>query len=171
MISTILKILIGLVLLLAGRKFFWLFIGVVGFLAGFALATQFLQDWSSEAVLVFAIVCGVIGVAAALFLQRFAVLAAGFAAGGYLSYVLMNSIAMDNIWIWLVVFVVLGVICAGLMSLVFNAALVILSSLTGALLVSQTIPLDSTVPTLAFLVLAGIGIVVQFGFTRRRHAS
>lgn len=170
MISGVLKILIGLVLLLTGRKFFWLFIGVVGFLAGFALATQFLQDQSSEAVLIFAIVCGVIGVAAALFLQRFAVLAAGFATGGFLSYNLMQSIGMDNIWVWLAVFVVLGATCAALMSLVFNAALVILSSLTGALLISQAIPLDSPITTLAFLALAAVGIVVQFGFTRRQRA-
>jgi hypothetical protein len=42
--TQIVTILVGIVVLIAGRRLFWLFVGVVGFVAGLSLAFQLLAD-------------------------------------------------------------------------------------------------------------------------------
>jgi len=75
---------IGVLLLVLGRKLFWLFVGVVGFLWGFQIASQLLPANSQIAILVAALVLGLIGAVLAIFVQHLVVILAGFLAGGHL---------------------------------------------------------------------------------------
>ena len=75
---------IGVLLLVLGRKLFWLFVGVVGFLWGFQIASQLLPANSQIAILAAALVLGLVGAVLAIFVQHLVVILAGFLAGAHL---------------------------------------------------------------------------------------
>ena len=79
----VLWIVVGGLLLVAGRKLFWLFVGVVGFAIAFVLATRYLRiepEWLS---FIIALAAGVAGALLAVVLKQLAIALAGFLAGGY----------------------------------------------------------------------------------------
>lgn len=158
----IVRILVGVALLILGRRLFWLFVGLVGFVAGITLATQFLSGQPDWLVLVIALVAGLLGVLLALFLQQLAVGVAGFVAGGY---IIVNLLSMlmgetDQLLYWLI-FLIGGIIGAVLVILLFDWALIVLSSLTGATLVVQAAGLNPTLTLVLFVVLLVVGFVIQ----------
>ena len=63
----------GLALLLAGRRIFWLVVGVVGFLFGFDLASRVLGLDAEGLGLLIGVFAGVLGIFLAVFLQKFAI--------------------------------------------------------------------------------------------------
>jgi len=84
-ISAFLTLALGILLLLFGRRAFWIFVAVVGFIAGLTFATMFLHGQPELVILLIAIVAGVIGAVLAIMLEWLAILIAGFLAGGYLA--------------------------------------------------------------------------------------
>lgn len=166
----IVRILVGVALLILGRRLFWLFVGLVGFVAGITLATQFLSGQPDWLVLVIALVAGLLGVLLALFLQQLAVGVAGFVAGGY---IIVNLVSMlmgetDQLLYWLI-FLIGGIIGAVLVILLFDWALIVLSSLTGATLVVQAAGLNPTLTLVLFVVLLVVGFVIQASSMTQRE--
>ena len=84
-ISAFLTLALGIVLLLFGRRAFWIFVAVAGFIAGLTFATLYMHGQSELVILLIAIVAGVIGAVLAIMLEWLAILIAGFLAGGYLA--------------------------------------------------------------------------------------
>ena len=84
-LSPLPQVLVGLLLVLLGRKLFWLFVGVVGFLAGMRLGAQLVTGQSEIVILTLAIGVGVLAAVLAIVLQRVAVALAGGLAGGMLA--------------------------------------------------------------------------------------
>src|SRR5437764_4633293 len=80
--------LVGVVILLFGRKLFWLCVAAVGFAAGVELAPHLVQQPSPLLSLTFAIVLGFVGALLALFLQKVAIAVVGFVSGGKLALAL-----------------------------------------------------------------------------------
>jgi hypothetical protein len=163
------RIVVGIALLTLGRKLFWLFVGVAGFVFGFGLATQFLRGQPDWIVLVIALVAGLVGVLFALFLQRLAVGVAGFIAGGYILINLLNALGWQTGGVSWLPFVIGGIIGAVLVLILFDWALIILSSLTGATLIAQAIHFGPLITALAFIVLLILGIVIQASMMRERE--
>src|ERR1700675_1653627 len=81
----ILSVLIGIVILLFGRKLFWLCVAAVGFAAGVEIAPYFVHESSSAWALVLALVLCLIGGLLALFFQKVGIAVLGFLAGGKLA--------------------------------------------------------------------------------------
>jgi hypothetical protein len=162
----ILTILVGISMLLLGRKLFWLFVGAAGFIFGMHVAGQFLHG-RPEWVLPFAIAAGLIGAVFAVFLEKLAISVAGFFLGGYVLTRMLAEFGWrtDHHWI---VFIVGGIAGLLLVASLFNWALIILSSISGAILLLQ--PLHAAVATkrLLFVVLVVAGIVIQAGLMRRK---
>src|SRR5207247_9214422 len=77
--------LIGIVILLFGRKLFWLCVAAVGFVAGVELAPHLVNEPSALLQLTVAIVLGLIGALLALFLQKVAIAVFGLLVGGKLA--------------------------------------------------------------------------------------
>src|SRR5262245_24203633 len=92
---SILRILAGLLLLFFGRRLFWLFVGIIGFVAGMTFGAQFFAGQPEWVVLLIAIVCGLIGIVIAVFLQRFAVAVAGFLAGALFATNFLSGIQLS----------------------------------------------------------------------------
>jgi hypothetical protein len=153
-------VLVGLLLLFLGRKLFWLFVGATGFVVGMEIAVTLVPHQNDWAVIA-GLILGLVGAIAAIFVQKIAIGIAGFLAGGYF---LMTGLrgweihSPDASWIS---FLIGGAIGALLMYAVFNWALIILSSISGAHLIVYPFALKHEVAAIAFFVLAMIGILAQ----------
>ena len=160
-LSPVAAILVGVLLLFLGRKLFWLFVAAVGFIVGSELAAVAFPHEPGWTLLA-GVVLGLIGAVLALFLQKIAVGAAGFLAGGYFLMALSRAWelhAPGNSWIS---FLVGGFVGAILMALVFDWALIIFSSISGAHLITHALGLAPGPASVVFVVLLVIGIVTQF---------
>lgn len=157
----ILLIILGIILLLAGRRLYWFFVGVVGFVVGFGLASQYLTNSPYWVVLGVGLLAGFLGAWLATFVQQLAVAAAGFLAGGYLLDVLLNSLNLSlGLAEWLI-FVIGGIVGAILVLALFEWALIILSSLMGASLLVQEIRPSASLELILLFGLTLVGIVIQ----------
>lgn len=168
------RILLGILLLLLGRRLFWLFVGVVGFVGGLQLAERILPGRKDDVVIVFSLVCGLVAAGLAVALRRVALAVAGFLAGGYLLVELLAVTAQNaaqtagGLAPW-AVFLVGGLLGAVLMNVVFDWTLIVLSAMGGAALICECIHgLNGQFTTAIFTALAILGILAQAGLIRRR---
>jgi len=158
----LINILIGLAVLLFGRQLFWVFVGGVGFVLGVTLAGQLLAAAPDWQVLVIGLVVGGLGAFCAVVFERVAVAVAGFLAGGAIAMRVTNIIAFhpDHL-IWSVLWLAGGVLGAVVVAALFDWALIVLSSVVGAVLVTDSIAMSPVNAGVLFAVLLVIGIVVQ----------
>lgn len=167
---------VGAAVLLLGRKLFWLFVAVVGFGVAMTMAPQLVPDQPQWVVLAVAVVAGIVGAILAILLQRIAVAVAGFVAGGYL---FMWVLSVSNVDLggyqgltW-AVFIVGGIVGALLVGVIFDMALIVLSSGVGAGLIANTMMQDFSLPeattALAFIALFVFGIVVQISLGKNER--
>jgi hypothetical protein len=148
----------GLILLLFGRRLFWLFVAAAGFAAGMFIARDQLQLHSTWMVFAIALFAGLLGALLSVVLQKLAIAIAGFAAGGYLcAFVLMRMNLEKFAW---VAFLVGGILGTILMLAVFEWALIILSSLIGAAFLADGIGTEQNA-LMIFGVAFVIGLVIQ----------
>lgn len=163
-------LVLGALLLLAGRRLFWFAVGIVGFVAGFTLAARLFTGQEPWVELLAGIFAGLLGAGLAVLLQRFAVAVAGFLVGGAgAAWIAETAFAVPEAAGW-VVFLVAGVVCALVASLLFEAALIVISALLGAAMVVDAVALGAPIAAVAFLALAALGMAVQT-FTRPRERN
>jgi hypothetical protein len=164
LIETGLRIVAGILLLAFGRRLFWMFVGILGFVSGFYLATQFLRGQPELVFWGVAVVAGIIGIFLAFFLQRFAIALSGFLSGSYFALMVFPHLGLGaNISQWVIILIG-GVVGAILLSLIFDPVLIFLTSVTGALLIAEISPYSAIV----FFVLLILGIVIQASLLRKR---
>lgn len=154
-----LAFLAGAVLLMAGRRLFWMLIGVAGFLAGMWLALQVLGPDPGTVHLLLAVAAGLVGIVLARFFQRLAIGLAGFFLGGAAAVELFDLDVSSGRSGTLLLFAAAGFVGALLAGLFFEAALIVCSSWLGAMLVVDSLSLP--LPILMLAVLFGVGIIVQ----------
>ena len=166
---TALRILVSILLLLLGRQLFWLFVGGTGFVLTMELVTRLALAWPAWLTLIVALVAGILGALLAIALQEIAVGAAGFIAGGYVVLNFFDLVGLQMpvlVWVFAIVGAIIGVVLA--ISL-FDWALILLSSSSGATLLVQSLNVD---PPLVYIVYAGalvLGIIIQANMMRSRN--
>ena len=159
---------VGVLLLFLGRRLFWLFVGAIGFLAGMWLATTLTHRQPDVTALLIGLAAGLVGVFLAFVLQRLAIVVAGFLAGAWLGVELMRALGSPSPTTpWLPVLIG-GVIGAIFSAALFDAVLIVLSSLVGAALVAKLFDGSLLTQGIVFIVLTLLGIAVQTGAKRRR---
>ncbi len=175
-------LLLGVLLLLLGRKLFWLFLGAAGFVAGVALAPRILPHQGELIILLAAAFLGILGALLAIFLQKVAIVLSGFSVGAYLAVEFLGPalglgrLMAPTAGTWICVLIG-GIIGAILMLAFFNWALIILSSLYGSHLIVIGLPSIHGIPPIhryslvLSIILAVIGIVVQASTYRRRDKT
>jgi len=164
-------ILIGLILLFAGRRLFWLFVACVGFASGYHYAQQIWVVHSPVLLLILSIVVGGLGAIIAIFFQKAAIVIAGFAAGGYIVLTLFDQIArLPAPMAWLP-YVIGGIIGAIALYFIFDWALIFLSTLTGATLIVQTAAFKPWVEIALFFALVVAGMAFQAKTMTGEHRS
>lgn len=162
------SVALGAVVLLFGKKLFWLCVAAVGFAAGVELAPHLLHEPTPALQLTIALILGFLGALFALFLQKLAIGLVGFAAGGRLAVALAASFTFGHANSYWIVFIIGGIVGAILLVMLFGWALIVISSLIGAHLIVSAITLPQTGTLIALLALTAVGIVVQAGLQRRR---
>jgi hypothetical protein len=169
--NTIFRLLSGIVLLIFGRNLFWLLVAAVGFLAGVSLAPRILPQESEGVILIVAIVVGLVGALLALLVPNVIGMITGFVAGGYLALTLVEVLDLnlgDLAWL---PFLIGGVIGAIIVLMLFDWALIVLSSLAGATTIISLTSLHGGLALLAVVVLFIIGVAVQSGLWSRRRRT
>jgi hypothetical protein len=157
---SVISIILGAALLLAGHRLFWLFVGAIGFVAGLQLATQFWQGPEILAIIV-GLVVGAIFALLAIFLQGAAIGVAGFLAGGYILTAVAGLLGLNQGAFSWIVYLVGGIIGLLLVIFLFDWAIITLSSLAGASLITQALVLPAGLAGVIFLALVILGIVIQ----------
>lgn len=162
----VINMLVGTALLTLGRKLFWLFVGGIGFIAGISLAARFMGDQSQGMVLLIGILGGLLGAGLAVLLKKFAIALAGFVAGGYVFIEGLRLLGFTNIRLDWVLFLVGGVIGSILITKLFEWGLILLSSLSGALIIAQALPVEGQMLALVAMSAFVLGVVFQSGLLR-----
>ena len=157
----IIRLGIGGLLLILGRKLFWLFVAAVGFAAGWAVATNLLHVQPEWVAMVLALVVGFAGALLAHFVSRLAIGLAGFLAGGFLALSVVGLLSPQVEWWGWVAFVVGGILGALLLGVAFDWALIGFSSLAGAVLAAGALDLSSTAHLLVLIGLFIVGVIIQ----------
>ena len=166
---SLVRILMGTILLLAGRKLYWLFIAVVGFISGILLVDIIVPQLSTWLLILVGLIIGSLCALLAVFLNRLAVALVGFLGGGLLATQLMAYFEVgsgDLTWISFIVGGIIGIILAVFL---FDWALIVFSSLFGAILIGSAWENPSALVNLFLLVLLLVGIGIQAGLMYRQR--
>ena len=151
----------GVLLLFLGRKLFWLFVAVVGFLIGMTFAPELLPNQPDSVILTISLIAGLLGALLAALLQKVAVGLAGFAAGGYIVYYLLEFVTVnlgDYQWMAILAGGILGALLAGSM---FDWALILITSASGATIISRGLALAMPISVIVLVALLVIVVVAQ----------
>jgi hypothetical protein len=165
----VLSIIVGALLLLLGRKLFWLFVAALGFAVGIQATQYVIHDPPIWIALSAALVLGFAGALLALLLQKVAVAVAGFIGGGRLAVGLAAAFFIQHDQYSAVIFIIGGIVGALLLLALFDWALILLSSVEGANLIRQGLVLPERGTQIVFIALIVVGIVVQASLLRRRR--
>lgn len=165
----VVSLVLGAVMLVAGRRLFWLLVGALGFIIGVTIATQFFQGNQLTMILA-GLLLGLIFSLLAIFLESVAIGIAGFVGGGY---ILMNlagmlGIGAGGITPW-IIFVVGGIIGVILVATLFSWALITISSLAGASMIVGACSLTAATVGLVYIGLVIAGVLIQGTALRREQ--
>ncbi|MCL5951157.1 MAG: hypothetical protein M1132_05425 [Chloroflexi bacterium] len=165
--TALLRLLSGILLLVFGRSLFWLFVAVVGFLAGASLATRVLHGRPEWVMLAVALAVGLVGALLALALPRVVGAVAGFVAGGYVVVTLLEIVDLSLGGLtWLPVLIG-GIVGAAIVLIMFDWALIGLSSLAGAAEIARVLVPRGGLALLVIAVLFVVGVIFQTGLWPR----
>lgn len=158
----------GLLLLFVGRQLYTALIGLVGFFVVYGLPEDVL-NLPDEMRLPVAVGVGVLAALLAFIVRKVAVALAGalLGAGAALWAIGFYGVEWNVLW-WIAV-AAAAVLGAWLLRLVFDTALIVVSSFAGALLIVAAIGLEGTPAHVAVAVLIVVGVAFQMG--RRRKAD
>lgn len=166
--SSIFRLLVGILLLIFGRSLFWLFVAAIGFLAGASFVAQALPGQPEWIILVVALAVGIGGALLALVVPAAIGVVTGFVAGGYLALTLLELFGASLGELTWLPFLVGGLAGAVIVLLLFDWAVIGLSSLAGAVTIVNVLGLQGLSAIVVATVLFLIGIALQTGLWRNR---
>jgi hypothetical protein len=162
-VTSILIILFGIVLLLAGRNLFWLLIAVIAFLTAYQTGLVQFSELDETTRILICVACGALAAVLAIFFQKVIIALAGF----FITIQLIQNglhISWENTTILVQALVLVSAIVGAICSVIFfDYALVILSSIYGALLITNNLmgANESIGFIVCFIVLTLVGIFFQ----------
>ena len=159
----IISLIGGLAILFLGRKLFWVYVGLLGFLVGFDLMKEYLPEQPQWIALVAGLILGIVLAMLAMAMQYIAIGLAGFLGGAYLSLQILTILPMavsSQLQNW--VPLIFGALGALFCIVMFEPALIVLSSLLGAAILAQLAPIEPILQALLMLFIAIVGMVYQF---------
>lgn len=169
--SALVQAALGLVLLLFGRRLFWLVIGAVGFWAGLSFAEAYLGPDAGNWRWLAALGLGALGALVAVFLQRLAIGVGGALIAAYSAhwYLALSGEPLSTLqWAVVALAGLAGLLVA---RLVADLALIALSVLAGATLVLEGIDAEPSMSRWIFVGLLVLGAWVQSASLRRSRGS
>jgi hypothetical protein len=95
----------------------------------------------------------------------------GFILGAYVAYNLLILLKFHPGALEYVIYILGGLIFAGLLLSLFDKALILVSSILGAILIVQNITVQVVGKEMLFFILLGFGVVVQIALSSRRRKN
>ena len=152
-------IILGVLLILTGRRLFWLFIATAGFFVGALFAGMFFAGHQQWVILLVAMATGLIGALLAVFAQRVAFALAGFFAGAYITYLLTHLYGLYEMNVFLSL---AGGVTGAVLAVIFiDWAVIALSSLVGAGIIIDALNPGQTTGLIIFTLLVSAGVFFQ----------
>jgi hypothetical protein len=145
-IASIVALVIGLITLFFGRRLFWIFAALIGLSIGVIIGAQFFQGQPAIVHFLIAAIMAVVFAVLAIYTEKVMIVMSGFFGLGLLGYFIANLFKLPVLFHW-ILFFGLGILGAILISKYMEWALVIISSLLGAVMAG-----------------AGLGGLTQFNF-------
>ena len=158
-VDLIFRLILGAVILLVGRNIFWLFIALIGFLAGIELAGIWLAGQPPWLLLLVGLGAGVTGAVLAIVLERVGFALAGFYAAVFLAMAYGAKLGL-NVQSQFVLFGI-GLVGAVLVALLTDWAIIFLSAMAGAAAILSVFNLQPVAEAVCLVVLIAIGVLVQ----------
>jgi hypothetical protein len=153
---------IGFLMLIAGRPVYSVFVGGICFVVGTTLASQITIFPPALNIFLIPSLFAAIGIVLTQVFKRWAARVAGFIGGGILIINLPNAFGSGGYWTSPYLFVVAGIISAILLFIIFDFALIVLSSLVAVSLILSSMRVGNLDQGAMFLILAIFGIIVQY---------
>jgi MFS family permease len=171
-ITALIAIVVGLIFLLFGRRLYWLFVGVAGFLLGLVLGPALLggldPQWQPLVTLLIAIMFTILSIV----LNKLMITLSGGIGLGVLGFLLAQNYLPQ--WAAITIAIIAGILGLLIAWFIFDWGLMIFSALAGSALVVSGIL--TFVPNLdrrdiiIFIVLFVIGLGFQiFNWSREHH--
>lgn len=169
--TPILNVILGTLLLFAGLKLFWFFIGILGFILGFNLIQLFLPAHADWIVFTISLLAGIMGAFLAIFFKKIAIILVGSFIGSYLLFTAyLNFFENNEILIWVVL--IAGAILGGMIfTLFFDWVLIIFSALLGAAMITGIFNLEPGINMLVFFALFITGLISQVILLKRSRET
>lgn len=155
------NIIAGALLLLFGRRLFWLFLGVAGFFFGTHITPMLFGHLPHWLQLATAVAVGFCSALVAIFAQRVAFAFAGFAGGLYLAFLIVGSLSLSDVGAVPFIAFGAGILGAVIATLIMDSAIIILSCLIGAAAIIGELHLGHYMNIVIFVILVGTGFVIQ----------
>jgi Domain of unknown function (DUF4203) len=168
---TIAYIIAGALLIVAGRRIFWLFLGLLCFVAGMSALQRWFPEVSQSTLLLAAVGIGALGAGIGAMAQKIAVWIGGFFGGGLLALMLVHMLTESSGSTTLVAFLVGGVIGILLAHFLFKWVMIVVSSAIGALVISKVLETGMALGSIVFVVLLLAGVIIQGGFLWHRKSG
>jgi hypothetical protein len=169
------RILVGLLLLVLGRRLYWLFVAGIGFLYGLELGPRLMPEQPETLIIAVALGLALVGALMAIVATKVALGLIGFVAGGGIAVLLLANLGLDSGALALGTYLIAGLIGAALLLVLFDWTLIVLSSLAGASLIVMSVERFLALPpiggTVLVLVLAAVGAWIQTGLWQPRRPS
>ena len=159
-------IMLGIVLLMLGRKLFWLFSGAIAFVFGVEFIPMILHGQSQYVIWIIALVLSIIAIILAFVVQKIGLGIAGFMAGGYVAMSIVNELGINIPWLPWVLFAIGAIIGVVFTLVLFDWALIVLSSLSGSFLIVQVTDFSLPLTKILFVLLVALGIATQTAITK-----
>jgi hypothetical protein len=156
--------LAGCILLILGRKLFWLFVALVGMVSGMQAAEQYFGTQPYWVFLFVGLLAAAIGALLAIFFQRIAIALAGLLVGSTISAQLGSMLGWPPLPL---LNFAGGIIGAVVLFWLFDWGLIVLSSIVGAGLIVHALNDPPQIGMPLYLGLAIIGIAIQTALKKR----
>lgn len=156
-----LRLFLGAMLMIQGRKLYWLFVGGIGFFVTLTLLDPATSGMSIQTARILGVIVALAGALMAIFLHRLAIFVGGFLGGGYLLIVAFELFGAQLGSLNLFFFLLGGIIGALIVNSAYDGALIFFSSVLGAGMIVQVMDLVPLWRFVAVPLLAVVGMGLQ----------
>jgi len=163
-IAALILLVLGILTLFYGRKLFWVFAALVGFIFGLIIASQLTPNVTDFIRIMIAIGIGAICGLVAVYVEKLMIIIIGFLGFGILGYLLIGLFDFSPLVNW-IVFLVTGCLGAIYITRYIKWIIIIISALIGAMMASmgigKFIQMNFLVDLIIFVALLVAGIFFQ----------
>ncbi|NIW80251.1 MAG: hypothetical protein GWN16_12680 [Calditrichae bacterium] len=168
---TILQIIFAVAMLLLGRKLFWVFVGSIGFITATEFAMVNFSTQPEWVMVLIGLAVGLVGALLAIFFQAGAIAFAGILGGGYLGLLATRYLSISSQTAQVAALVIGALIGLMTLILVFDYALIAISSLAGSLILVDLIDLTGWLFWILAVGIAILGISTQLRQFRQNELA